>query len=61
MEARADRDGLPLDDGRGHGVTETYIATIDPAYDIVGTGDYNGDGKSDILWRHTAHGDCGSG
>jgi hypothetical protein len=30
---------------------------VDPAYDIVGTGDFNGDGKSDILWRHTTLGD----
>ena len=38
-------------------LAETYVGTVDPAYDIVGTGDFNGDGKSDILWRHTAQGD----
>ena len=27
------------------------------AYDIVGTGDYDGDGKTDLLWRHTTQGD----
>ena len=27
------------------------------AYDIVGTGDYNGDGKSDLLWRHATNGE----
>ena len=37
--------------------SETSIATVNPAYDIVGTGDYNGDGQSDILWRHTSTGD----
>ena len=36
---------------------ETYVGTIDPAYDIVGTGDFDGDGRSDILWRHTVQGD----
>jgi alpha-tubulin suppressor-like RCC1 family protein len=36
---------------------EDYIDTVDPAYDIVGTGDYNGDGKSDILWRHRTNGE----
>jgi alpha-tubulin suppressor-like RCC1 family protein len=38
-------------------LVETYVETVDPAYDIVGTGDYNGDGKSDILWRHLTNGD----
>jgi len=38
-------------------LSETYVATVDPAYDIVGTGDYNGDGKSDILWRHLTNGE----
>ena len=36
---------------------ETYVAHGRPAYDIVGTGDYNGDGKSDILWRQPANGE----
>jgi alpha-tubulin suppressor-like RCC1 family protein len=36
---------------------EDYIGTVDPAYDIVGTGDYNGDRKSDILWRHKTNGE----
>jgi hypothetical protein len=36
---------------------EIYVGTVDPAYDIVGTGDFDGDGKSDILWRHTTIGD----
>jgi alpha-tubulin suppressor-like RCC1 family protein len=38
-------------------VREDYIGTVDPAYDVVGTGDYNGDGKSDILWRHKTNGE----
>jgi hypothetical protein len=38
-------------------LAETYVASVDPAYDIVGTGDFDGDGKSDILWRHTTLGD----
>ena len=38
-------------------VDEIYVGTVDPAYDIVGTGDFDGDGKSDILWRHTPLGD----
>ena len=33
------------------------MATVDPAYDIVGTGDFNGDGKSDILWRNLVNGE----
>ena len=26
--------------------------------EIAGTGDFNGDGKSDILWRHISGGGC---
>ena len=40
---------LPLD--------EVYVSTVSTDYDIVGTGDFDGDGKSDILWRHTTLGD----
>ena len=29
------------------------VATLDPAWQIVGTGDYNGDGQPDLLWRHS--------
>ncbi len=30
------------------------VATVDPAWQIVGSGDYNGDDHADILWRHTS-------
>ena len=29
------------------------LTMVDPAWRIVGTGDFNGDGRDDILWRHT--------
>jgi hypothetical protein len=38
-------------------LSQTHVATVDPAYDIVGTADYDGDGKSDILWRHLTNGE----
>lgn len=30
-----------------------YLTVDDPAWQIVGTGDFNGDGVDDLLWRHT--------
>jgi hypothetical protein len=40
--------------GAGHG---DIIPTVsDPHWGIVGRGDFNGDGKPDILWRNTSNG-----
>jgi hypothetical protein len=34
-----------------------YLSTVtDTTWNIVGTGDFNGDGKVDILWRNTSSG-----
>jgi hypothetical protein len=27
--------------------------TVDPSFHVIGTGDFNGDGKSDILFQNT--------
>jgi hypothetical protein len=35
--------------------TATYL--LDTGYNIAGTGDYNGDGISDVLWRSSFNGD----
>jgi hypothetical protein len=34
--------------------TSFNLGLLDAAWQIVSTGDYDGDGKSDILWRHTS-------
>jgi hypothetical protein len=31
-----------------------FTVLVDPAWSIVATRDFNGDGRSDILWRHTS-------
>ena len=33
------------------------VATLPAVWQIQGTGDFNGDGKSDILWRNTTSGE----
>jgi len=39
-----------------NGATPIATATLggDADWTIVKTGDFNGDGKSDLLWRHTS-------
>ena len=43
--------------GRDPALVETYIATVDTAYDIVDAADYEGLGKAFITWRHTTTGE----
>jgi hypothetical protein len=33
-------------------VGSNSVLTVPTPWQVAGTGDYNGDGKSDILWRH---------
>ena len=35
------------------------VNTVPMDWEVAGNGDYNGDGKSDILWRHTGFGGVG--
>src|SRR5437879_7776325 len=37
--------------------TEGYIRSVDMNWRIAGTGDLDGDGKADILWRNSATGE----
>jgi hypothetical protein len=44
-------------DGLSIKASEGYLRTVaDPAWRIVGVGDFDGDGKADILWRNSSTG-----
>ena len=44
--------GFDRDSGSGILMALGALQTLGPAWTVVGSGDFNGDGKSDILWEH---------
>jgi hypothetical protein len=46
-----------MDGGKQAGSAFSLPAVNDAKWIVVGTGDYNGDGKADVLWRHSQRGD----
>jgi hypothetical protein len=46
------RDWLGQNNGAFTGNTPNLNITVDNSWHIAGTGDFNGDGRVDILWRH---------
>ena len=51
-------DHLFLMNGTAVLETSSYANSVpDPDWKIVGTGDYDGDGHTDILWRNASTGD----
>ena len=44
-------DWIAQANGGFYGNSSNFLAQLDAGWKIVGTGDFNGDGRSDILWR----------
>jgi hypothetical protein len=44
-------DWLASSNGSFYGNSSNFLSQVDSSWHIVGTGDFNGDGRSDILWR----------
>ena len=42
---------LATNNGGFYGNSDNFLAQLDPSWKVVGTGDFNGDGLSDLLWR----------
>lgn len=52
--------GMWLQNGDGFSsIRRTGIAEVPFAWNVVGTGDFNGDGRDDILWRNSVTGGVG--
>lgn len=44
-------DWIAQSNGGFYGNSSNFLAQLDAGWKIAGTGDFNGDGRSDILWR----------
>ena len=47
-------DWLGIASGGFVGNFGNFGATVDASWQIAGTGDFNGDGRDDVLWRHSS-------
>ena len=47
-------DWLSQSNGGFYGNSGNFLAQIDNGWQIVGTGDFNADGRTDILWRNSS-------
>jgi hypothetical protein len=50
------RPGLPLAHERNHDAGGGSVSYVSSGWNIAGIGDFNGDGKADILWRNSTTG-----
>jgi len=43
--------------GNGHLIGGTGVTSVSSAWQFVGTGDFNGDGSTDVMWRNSVSGE----